>query len=167
MAKAKMSVQIIGLDVLEKQIKRLGKVPQGAVTKAARTGMLIAYRSAKSNAKQVSPGKGGQGNIRKGIIFHPEKRKKGKKVYDIMMDPKMTPIFRKTTSTGLRRRNGKYEKGDYYYPASVEYGFITRGGGYKPGKYFLKRANAENKDKIINKIRSVLFKELDKAILKG
>ena len=51
----------------------------------------------------------------------------GKTVYDVYFDEKMNDTF-------VKYSGGKR----YYYPASQEYGFRTRGGGRKGGLYFMR-----------------------------
>ncbi len=137
--------EIEGMDELENMVKELGKLPQSCVTAAAKAGALIALNS----ARQKAPGKPG-GNLKKGIILKGEKKKvNGKKVYDIMMDPTMNDVFAKES-------NGKR----YYYPASQEFGFITRKGKKIPGKHFLRDALIDNK----TEIESATIKELEDRI---
>ncbi len=157
--------KIEGMRELEQSIKRLGAVPQRFVTKAARSGANIALKAARKRAPEDT------GALKKGIVLKGEKnRVKGKKVYDVMMDPTMNDVFQKQTVTGLRRvRKGKeveYGAGGYYYPASQEFGFVARNGRYIPGFHFLKDSLTDNAGQIEKKVVDVLSKEVDKA-LKG
>lgn len=159
-------IVIEGMKELEKSIKQLGELPQKYVTKAAKAGATIAKKGAKTGGWIDRTG-----DLRKGIIIKGERNKvKGKKVYDIMMDPKMSDVFQKKTKSGMRRRSEgtkvKYSKGDYYYPASQEFGFETKSGGYAPGFHFLREGLTENAGAIEKKTVNVLAKEVDKA-LKG
>src|SRR5690554_6089105 len=115
---------LIGMEQLERDFRELGKVPQSAATQSARAGARIALRAAKANAPEDT------GALKQGIILKGERtRTRGKKVYDVMMDPAKNDIFVKMTKDGKR----------YYYPASQEYGFLTVDGGYVPGYRFLRR----------------------------
>ena len=161
---AKFTIE--GMDDLQKSIKRLGGLPQKYVTKAAKKGNLIAKKSAK---------KGGwidqTGNLRKGIIQKGEKtRTKGKKVYQVTIDPAMNDVFQKSTTTGKRRiRRGKkvsYGDGGYYYPASQEFGFVAKSRRYVPGFSFMEKSLTENKGQIEKVTIEVLEREMEKA-LKG
>ncbi|HZG83834.1 HK97-gp10 family putative phage morphogenesis protein [Paenibacillus sp.] len=137
---------------LESSIKRLGKVPQSAVTKAARQGMNIALKAAREKAPVDT------GDLKGGIIIKAERKTvTGKKVYDVMMDPKKNPLFVKMSADGQKR---------YYYPASQEYGFMNVDGGYTPGYRFLRNALTENAEAIEQKIVGVMGKEIDKALAK-
>ena len=93
------------------------------------------------------------GELSNGIILKGEKtRRKGKKVYQVTMNPAMNDIFVKTTKDGKR----------YYYPASMEYGFITRDGGYSPGFHYLRDALVDNKTAIERVTVDELAKRIDK-----
>lgn len=139
--------EIEGMKELERTIRRLGKIPQKCVTRAAKKGAMIALKAAKAKAPEDT------GELKRGIILRAEKtRKRGKKVYDIMMNPAMNDVFVKYTKDGKR----------YYYPASMEFGFITRDGGYVPGYHFLRDALVDNKAAIERTVVQELAKEIDK-----
>ena len=100
------SFKIEGMAELEKTIKELGELPQKCVNTAARKGILIPKKAARQGGWIDQTG-----NLRRGIITKAEKtRVKGKKVYDVVMDPSKNDIFAKISKTGKR----------YYYPASQE-----------------------------------------------
>jgi len=144
---AKVKYEIEGMKELEKTIRKLGKLPQKCVTKAAKKGAQIALKAAKQNAPFLT------GALEEGIILKGEKtRKKGKKVYQVTMNPAMNDVFVKTTKDGKR----------YYYPASQEYGFITKNGGYVPGFHYLRDSLVDNKERIEKTVVDVLAKEIDK-----
>jgi len=143
---------IIGMMELEQSFRELGKVPQTVATQSARAGGRIALKAAKANAPVDT------GELKSGIILKRERtRVKGKAVYDVMMDPAKNDVFVKVTKDGKR----------YYYPASQEYGFLTRDGGYVPGYRFLRRAIDDNKTVIEKKVLEVAGKAVDKALRKG
>lgn len=143
---------IIGMKELERSFRELGKVPQTVATQSARAGARIALRAAKENAPEDT------GALKQGIILKGERtRTRGKKVYDVMMDPAKNDIFVKMTKDGKR----------YYYPASQEYGFLTVDGGYVPGYRFLRRAVDDNEEAIQKRILEVTGREIDKALRKG
>lgn len=143
----KVRFEIEGMKELEETIRKLGQLPQKCVSPAAKKGATIVFKAAKENAPFLS------GDLEGGIILKGEKvRKKGKKVYDIMMDPAKNDIFVKETKDGKR----------YYYPASQEYGFLTRDGGYVPGVHFLRDSITENVDRIVKETVKVLAKQIDK-----
>ena len=143
---------IIGMKELERSFRALAKVPQTVATSSARAGARIALKAAKENAPEDT------GALKQGIILKGERtRTRGKKVYDVMMDPAKNDIFVKMTKDGKR----------YYYPASQEYGFLTVDGGYVPGYRFLRRSVDDNAETIQRKILEVAGREVDRALRKG
>ncbi len=143
----RVKFEIEGMKELERTIRELGKLPQKCVTKAAKKGAQIALKAAKQKAPFLT------GALEEGIILKGEKtRRKGKKVYQVTMNPAMNDVFVKTTKDGKR----------YYYPASQEYGFITKNGGYVPGYHYLRDSLVDNKERIEKTVVDVLAKEIDK-----
>jgi HK97 gp10 family phage protein len=143
--KAKFEVE--GLKELERTIRQLGKLPQKCVTPAAKKGARIALKAARAKAPWET------GELSNGIVLKGERaRKKGKKVYQVTMDPAKNDIFVKTTADGTR----------YYYPASQEYGFITKDGGYVPGLHYLRNSIDDNKAEIERVTVQELAKQIDK-----
>lgn len=143
--------KIEGMKELEKAIKKLGQVPQKAVTPAARKGMNIVLKDSRKTAPVET------GQLKQGLKLAGERMKKGKKVYRIVFDEKKNEIFQK-----------KNESGEIigYYPYSQEYGFITKNGGYVQGKRFIHNALASNYKKVEKTIVDEMAKRIDKA-LKG
>lgn len=142
------NAKIEGMPELEKTIKKLGQLPQKCVNTAVRKGALIPKRAAKQGGWVDQTG-----YMRKGIITKAEKTSvKGKKVYDVEMDPKMNDVFVKVSKSGKRA----------YYPASQEHGFRTRNGGYVPGFHYLRNSIEDNASKVEKEIVNVLSKEIDK-----
>lgn len=145
-----MNVEIEGLDELERMIKELGKLPQKCVTGSAKEGAKIARAAAKLLAPKED------GDLRKGIILKGERKPPGKakKVYGVGMDPKMNDIFVKYGSDGKR----------YYYPASMEFGFVTKKGVKTEGHHFLENSLTNNKEaieaKMIEKLSQLIDREL-------
>ena len=155
------NVEIEGMNALVKTIKKLEVLPQKVVTKSARKGAKIAQDGAKQGGWVDDTG-----NLRKAIKLKGERsRLKGKKVYQVSVDPKgeMNSTFQKQTKTGtiIDNKTGKTRKGSYYYPASIEYGFRTVNGGYVPGFHFMRDGMTENKQLIERTIISNLSKEID------
>ena len=143
-----MKCKVEGMDEVIKMIKDAGELPQKCVNKAAKKGIQIAKKDAKGGGWVDQTG-----YLRKAIKEKAEKSKtKGKKVYDLWPDPSYNDVFVKTTKKGKRA----------YYPASIEYGFKTKSGGYVPGFKFLHNSLTDNKSEIENTIVSVLSDEIDK-----
>jgi len=136
--------EIHGMEALIAAVDEIGRLPQKCVRGAARKGANIALKAARANAPVYTgpldtfrPGII-KGALKKGIIKKEERsRTKGKAVFDIMVDPKKNDIF-------VQYYNGER----YYYPASMEYGFIGLDGRKHPGVHFLRRSLTENKDEI-------------------
>ncbi|MFJ5713118.1 HK97 gp10 family phage protein [Neobacillus sp. NPDC093127] len=139
--------EIEGMKQLEKTIKQLGELPQKVVTKAARQGASVALRAARANAPIDS------GDLKKGLKLVGERSKiKGKKVYQVSFDKNKNDIFVKESKEGKRA----------YYPASQEYGYLDRGGGYVPGFRYLRKSLEDNKRQVEEKTVEVMTKEIDK-----
>lgn len=147
MAAMRAKFEIEGLKELQRTIREMGKLPQKCVTPAARKGATIALKAARAKAPWET------GELANGIILKAEKtRKRGKKVYQVTIDPKKNDIFVKMTKDGKR----------YYYPASMEYGFMTRDGGYVPGFHYLRDSLVDNKAAIERTVVDELAKRIDK-----
>lgn len=140
--------KIEGMKELQRAIKRLGDVPQKAVTPAAKKGMRIALNAAKQNAPVDT------GELKSGLKMVGERsRAKGKKVYQVVFDRAKNDVFQK-----------KNEKGEIigYYPASQEYGFFARNGRYIPGYHFLEKSLTGNARKIEKTIVDEMLKRIEK-----
>jgi hypothetical protein len=120
---------IEGINEVIRRIEQIGRVPATVLTKATKKGALISRNWARNNAPEDL------GTLIRGIKIVAEKRKIGKKVYQVVFDRKYNDKFQKVTLSGKR----------YYYPASQEHGFKTRDGGRVEGKHFMKQSLHENK----------------------
>lgn len=139
--------KIDGMEELEKTIKALGMLPQKCVTKAARKGANIALKSARLRAPVD------EGNLKKAIVLKGERsRVRGKKVFQVTIDKKKNDLFVSISKEGKRA----------YYPASQEYGFFTRDGGYIPGYRYMRGSIEENSKAIEKEVVTVLSQEIDK-----
>lgn len=128
---------------LETALKRTGTIPQKAVTKAAGKGRTMIRRAVRSAAPVWT------GMLQRGIISVGERsRYRGKKVYDITFDSNMNDVFQRPVKRPGAAGSTSTKGGHAYYPASMEYGFLTRskGGGYSyfPGYHFMRDAAEEN-----------------------
>lgn len=137
---------------LQRDLKKLGKVPQRHVTASARKGMNIVLKDAKATAPYET------GDLKKGMILKGEKsRYKGKKVYKVIFDPKMNDIFQK--------KNAKGEVTGYY-PISQEYGFFAKNGRYIPGFRFLHNSLSDNASRMERSIITNMKQKIDAMIRK-
>lgn len=144
-------------------LDRVEKIPQKIVTKAASKGAKIAGDAVKAAAPV-----GKTGQLRKGFKRYAEKGYQGKKVYQYAIDENKNDIFQKeipapeTKHPGRRRTNWDHA----YYPASIEYGFLTRstGGGmsYVPGKHFARDAAEAVRPQVQSTIIRYMTQELEK-----
>lgn len=154
---------IEGMKELEATIKTLEKLPQKCVNVAVRKAIVYPKNYSKQGGWLDQTG-----NLRRGIISKAEKKVlNGKKVYDVMMNPKMNAIFQKKTVTGriLKRVKGnrfKSSYGNYYYPSSQEFGFRTKNGGYVPGFHFLRDGLINKKGEFERVVIKVMSDEIDK-----
>lgn len=144
--------KIEGMKELKRSIKRLGDVPQRAVTPSARKGMNIAFKTAQKLAPED------KGYLKMGLTLKGERsRHKGKKVYQVTFKggPAWNDIFQ--TRNSLGEITG-------YYPASQNYGFFARNGRYIPGYHFLEKALENNAKTIEKTIVQEMLKRIDKEL---
>ncbi len=151
-----MRFGVTGIDKLNRDLKKLGKVPQKHITSSAKKGMGIVLRSARSSAPVDT------GDLKRGVKLSGEKsRYKGKKVYRIIFDLAMNDVFQKKNAEG--EITG-------YYPISQEYGFFARNGRYIPGYRFIHDSMTGNAKKmeqvIVDEMKGKLDQEIRKAGLK-
>lgn len=151
MGKPKVSFKLEGFEELEKMLLEIGKEAGKVVTSASKDGANVALKAAKQNALPEQ-----SGDLVKGIILKGEKKKGAKKVYQILMDPAMNDAFVKLSQNGKR----------YYYPASIEYGFLLRDGTKKEGRHFLRNAIVDNNKEIEKAVLDKLSKVIDKELKK-
>lgn len=136
MAREMLTFYLQDLPKFHKTLKRVEKVPQKAVTKAAGKGANVVRKAIRATVPVDT------GTLKRGIVRDGERsRVKGKKVYKLMFDPGMNDVFQRP----IKNPGEAGGKSDYaYYPASMEYGFLTRskGGGlsYVPGYHFMREA---------------------------
>lgn len=134
---------------LEKDIKKLGKLPQTVATKAAKAGANIAFKHAKTHVPED------EGNMKRGLTLRAEKRTKmGKKVYFVAYKKSMNDIFVKPYADGSKRA---------YYPASQEYGFTVM-GHYTPGYNTLRNSIDKNKAAIEKEVVNAGRKAVEKLL---
>lgn len=149
----------------QKNLKRVGDLPQKVVSRAAGKGATVAGRAIRAAAP-----KGKTKQLSKGFKRYRERTKlKGKKVYYYAMDDAKNEIFQKAIPAKSAKHPGERKsKWDHaYYPASVEYGFLTRskGGGlsYVEGQHFVRDSAESVRLQVERTITQVLTAELDKV----
>jgi hypothetical protein len=152
-----LNVSVQGLEQLQSQFERLGKIPKKYLTKSAKAGMADVERQAKNDAPL-----GKTGILKKSIkkkMETPNKRKKA--VYRLRYDPKFTNDFLKPSSGAY---GGKPPKA--YYPASVEYGFKTKNGKV-PGQYNMANAIKMHQQASLQKVINSLNQSIDDLLRGG
>lgn len=158
----KVKFKIEGMKELQKNLKKLGKVPQKHVTSSSKKAMTIVLRQAKANAPV-----GETGNLKRGIKLVGEKsRINGKKVYRIVFDREMNSVFQKPVKNPGESGNKKARR-TAYYPVSQEYGYFLRNGKYKPGLRFIRNALEDNTQKVATTIVDTMKKKIDDEIRKA
>lgn len=151
--KKRVPLKLVGVAELNALFDRLGKLPLGSAPKAARRGARVLADAIKAKAPVDT------GMLRRGIYTMPEKRsRKGKRVFQVTYRSDMNDWFVKHYGPKLEKRA--------YYPASMEYGYRTRGGGYIPGYYFMRKTAEQKKAEIEQVIISVVAAEMDKMLSK-
>lgn len=149
----KIKFKIEGMRELERSLKKLGKVPQKHVTSSSRKAMNIVLKESRATAPVDT------GALKKGMKLKGERsRDKGKKVYQVIFDPKYNDIFQK------KNKDGKVTG---YYPVSQEYGFFAKNGRYIPGYRFIHDSLADNTHNVEKKIVSEMKKKIDAEIAKA
>jgi hypothetical protein len=149
-----LNISVQGLEQLQSQFERIGKMPKKYLTKSAKAGMADPERQAKANAPV-----GKTGNLKKSIkkkMETPNKRKKA--VYRLRYNPDMTPLFLKPSSGAYGGRPPSA-----YYPASVEYGFKTKTGKVA-GQFNMTKAIQMHQQSSLQKVINSLNQSIDDII---
>lgn len=136
MGDIKMTIDTKAMRKFNATLAACGGVPKKVATKAAGKGATVVRRAIRGLVPVDT------GSLKRGIVRVGERTKlKGKKVYQLTFDSGMNDIFQKPI-----KNQGEFggKKPWAYYPASMEYGFLTRskGGGYDyvPGYHFMREA---------------------------
>lgn len=145
--------KVEGMDKLQRDLKKLGQVPQKHVTSSSRKAMNVVLKESRATAPVDT------GMLKKGMKLKGERsRNKGKKVYQVIFDPRYNDIFQK------KNKDGKVTG---YYPVSQEYGFFAKNGRYIPGYRFIHDSLAENTRKVEKTIVKEMQKKIDAEIAKA
>ena len=159
----KFRVDVYMDDLLEarRTFDAMGQLPARIVTAAAGRGATVVKRAVKNSAEIPVL----TGTMRKAVRrLRAERSKvKGKKVYPVGFDPAMNSVLQKPIRNP-GEAGGQNDKA--YYPASMEYGFLTRskGGGisYFPGFHFM----AEAGESVRGEANAAMAKKFNEAIQK-
>ena len=159
----KFRVDVYMDDLLEarRTFDAMGQLPARIVTAAAGRGATVVKRAVKNSAEIPVL----TGTMRKAVRrLRAERSKvKGKKVYPVGFDPAMNSVLQKPIRNP-GEAGGQNDKA--YYPASMEYGFLTRskGGGisYFPGFHFMAAAG----ESVRGEANAAMVKKFNEAIQK-
>lgn len=155
-----VTVDMRDLKEAKKTFDAMGKLPAKVVTAAARRGTTLTKKAILSSGKFPVD----TGLMKKALKAKRERsRLKGKKVYDIRFDPTWNAYLQRP----IQNPGEAGGKSDHaYYPASMEYGFLTRskGGGisYFPGFHFM----AEEGEAVRGEVRAEMARKFNEAIKK-
>lgn len=158
--KFKVSVDLKDLKEAKKAFDAMGTLPAKIVTAAARRGATVAKRAVQGSGKMPVD----TGTMRKALRTKREKsRRKGKKVYEVVFDPALNAYLQRPIKNP-GEAGGQSAKA--YYPASMEYGFLTRskGGGisYSPGFHFMR----DEGEAVREPIKEEMARKFNEAIQK-
>lgn len=135
-SKVRVEVDLRDLEEAKRTFQAMEKQPTRLVTQAARRGATVVKKAVKGSSEVPVL----TGLLRSAVkVTKLERsRKRGKKVYEVGFDPAYNDEFqRPIQNPGEAGGKSKHA----YYPASMEYGFLTRskGGGisYYPGFHFM------------------------------
>lgn len=159
----KFRVDVYMDDLLEarRTFDAMGQLPARIVTAAAGRGATVVKRAVKNSTEIPEL----TGTMRKAVRrLRAERSKvKGKKVYPVGFDPAMNSVLQKPIRNP-GEAGGQNDKA--YYPASMEYGFLTRskGGGisYFPGFHFMAAAG----ESVRGEANAAMAKKFNEAIQK-
>lgn len=159
----KFRVDVYMDDLLEarRTFDAMGQLPARIVTAAAGRGATVVKQAVKNSAEIPVL----TGTMRKAVRrLRAERSKvKGKKVYPVGFDPAMNSVLQKPIRNP-GEAGGQNDKA--YYPASMEYGFLTRskGGGisYFPGFHFMAAAG----ESVRGEANAAMAKKFNEAIQK-
>ncbi len=162
MSGAEVTFDTRGLVKMVKALDKMGKSPQKAVTKAASKGITPVRRAIKYGTVPVETG-----TLKRAIIRKAEKsRARGKKVYEVTFDPAYNDVLQKPVKNPGAAGSRTTKGGHAYYPASQEYGYLTRskGGGYSyvPGLHFMRQGAEQAEPEAKQIMIDTMGKELDK-----
>lgn len=141
-----------GLNKLMRDIKKLPKMPQKQITKGTRRGANVILHEARARAPKRT------GKMAKKITLKAERSRRGKKVFQI--------TFQKVDRFPESVKIGK-DGTRYYYPASQNFGFRTRNGGYVEGKHFLEGAMQAKSNEAARTIVTEIGKEIEISLREG
>ncbi|MHB8124648.1 MAG: HK97 gp10 family phage protein [Desulfitobacteriaceae bacterium] len=139
---------VIGVREVQRLFEEVGRAPAKVLTKAVKKSATIVLKAARVNAPVD------QGDLKKGIRLKAERRRQGRRVYQVGVFGKSGggEEFVKISRSGKRS----------YYPASQEYGWTDQYGHYHPGYRYLRNAADRNTRRVHSMMLEIMAEELDK-----
>lgn len=158
--KFQVSVDLRDLKEAKKTFDAMGTLPAKIVTAAARRGATVTRKAVKNSGAMPED----TGTMRKALRTKREKsRYKGKKVYEVLFDPALNAVFQRPIQNP-GEAGGRSPKA--YYPASMEYGFLTRSKGnglsYVSGYHFMR----DEGETMREPVKAEMAKKFNEAIQK-
>lgn len=132
---------ITGIEEFKKILEKAGKLPAKFLTKATKSGANFIRNEAKAGAPKRT------GLLQRSIKIKAEKRRTGKKVYQIKF---VSDKLAKESASGKRS----------FYPTSQEYGWKLQDGSKVPGKFFMRNAVNHNRARVEQDIINDLAESL-------
>lgn len=133
-----MANDIIGVKEVKKLLQDVGKVSDKSITPASKKGAKMSLSYAKSHIMDRLTGKYSKGTLKRSLKIKLERRKKGKRVYQIGPNP------------------------EGWYAHFIDYGFTDRKGVYHQGNRFLRDSIDSQRDEINQTILTEMANEIDK-----
>lgn len=147
-----MSKYLQGVEDWNKLLANIDKVTDRSLTAIIKPTAV----SIRNEARRLAPARPKSGKLRKGIGVWAEKRKKGKKIYQLAFNKHMKNVFVKYAKH-KKDKKGNAER--YYYPASMEYGFVHYISKRKinpPKMHFMQKAGKFRRKEIESEITEKL-----------
>ena len=138
-----MANNVTGINDVIKLLEKVEKAPAKTLTISTKKGANIIKNQAKSDAPKET------GALRRSIKIRAEKRRNGKKVYQVKF---IGENLAKVSADGKRS----------FYPASQEYGWTDKNGKRHlgTGKKFLRNALEDNRESVKQTILDEMAKSL-------
>lgn len=154
-----VSIDCRDLAKLQVMLAKMGGLPPKAATSAAGKAATLVKRNIRQGEIPEYTGM-----LKRGIIRTKKERSKtkGKAVYRIDFDPAFNDVFQKPVKHPGAAGSTSTGNGHAYYPYSMEFGFLTRDGGYYPGFHFMRDGAEESRHKAEMKVLETMVKIMEK-----
>lgn len=148
-------------DALAEIDAAMDRIKYGTQRVAAEAALAPAQAELEA-AKTAAPVK--TGTLRESLVLHMERnRADGKQVFDVMPTAKANSLLQKKVKNPGIMPGGKKRRDTAYYPASMEYGFMTVNGKHVPGHHYLAGSLAAGSDSYRESMLEAIEKNIDEA----